>query len=236
GAGRVRQARGAFSGGGVHARRDAHGRRERPLDGMEGGGRIRRRRGRRARSGGARGGARQRRRLARRRQRRAAPGRSGVHPGLSGPEMAARYQGAGPQGPVERGPPPGGGRGRRRTAGRVRAGAALAVDSAGGDVMPSFDLTSEQQQLKGFLHEFAKGVLRPISLEADRTGRMPEPFLQKVQVLAAAMPSAAGSGAIPEEYGGEEAKDKKKPRHAARTALVGAEELAWGDASMLLNL
>ncbi|HKA86294.1 MAG TPA: acyl-CoA dehydrogenase family protein [Haliangiales bacterium] len=102
--------------------------------------------------------------------------------------------------------------------------------------MPSFDLTSEQQQLKGFLHEFAKGVLRPISLEADRTGRMPEPFLQKVQVLAAAMPSAAGSGAIPEEYGGEEAKDKKKPRHAARTALVGAEELAWGDASMLLNL
>jgi len=102
--------------------------------------------------------------------------------------------------------------------------------------MAEFELTPEQLSLKMFLHQFAAGVVRPISLEADRTGKMPEDFLQKVQMLAAAIPNAAGRGAIPEEYGGEEVKDRKKPRQSSRTALVGAEELAWGDGSMLLNL
>ena len=102
--------------------------------------------------------------------------------------------------------------------------------------MVELEPTSEQLSLQTFLHQFAAGVVRPISLEADRTGRMPEEFLQKVQVLAAAIPAAAGRGSIPEEYGGEEVKDRKQPRQSSRTALIGAEELAWGDASMLLNL
>ena len=102
--------------------------------------------------------------------------------------------------------------------------------------MVELEPTSEQLSLQTFLHQFAAGVVRPISLEADRTGKMPEEFLQKVQVLAAAIPSAAGRGSIPEEYGGEEVKDRKQPRQSSRTALIGAEELAWGDASMLLNL
>src|SRR5262249_61762672 len=65
-------------------------------------------------------------------------------------------------------------------------------------------------------------------------GVLPAAFREKTQLLAAAMPSS--QGAMPEEYGGAEQKDPKKPRHAGRTSLVGAEELAWGDASVLLNL
>lgn len=102
-----------------------------------------------------------------------------------------------------------------------------------------FELSPQQQQIRGFIHEFAKSSLRPISLEADRTHRIPDDFLLRLGVMRSAMPGGSDSE-IPEEYGGKETekveKKDKKPSQAQRFAMLGAEELAWGDASILLCL
>lgn len=106
--------------------------------------------------------------------------------------------------------------------------------------MVEFELTPQQQQIREMAHMFARTALRPISLECDRLHRMPDEFLMRLAVMRQMMPSAAGE--IPEEYGGApggekaEKKEKKGPSQGNRTAMIGAEELAWGDASILLNL
>jgi acyl-CoA dehydrogenase len=96
-----------------------------------------------------------------------------------------------------------------------------------------FQLSDSQQQLKGMIHELAKSVLRPLSLEADKAGAFPLPFLERLQLMTRSAPGSLN--AMPEEFGGDETK-KKGPKSTQRTALVGAEEMAWGDASVLLSL
>jgi acyl-CoA dehydrogenase len=103
--------------------------------------------------------------------------------------------------------------------------------------MISFEPSKSQVQIREFAHQFAKFVVRPISLEADRTHRIPDDFLLKLTNMRSAMTT----GEVPEEYGGEgagvgELKDKKGRSQKNRTALIGAEEMAWGDISVLLSL
>ena len=103
--------------------------------------------------------------------------------------------------------------------------------------MVSFELTDKQQMLRMMVHEFARTVVRPMSLEADRKHRFPDEFLLRIQAMRSTMPSA---GIIPDEYGGDEeraaAAAPKKPRQGNRSAMLAAEEMAWGDASLLLCL
>jgi acyl-CoA dehydrogenase len=106
--------------------------------------------------------------------------------------------------------------------------------------MVDFEYTDQQRQIRGFIHEFAKNVLRPISLEADRNHRIPDDFLLRLGMMRSAMPGGgAGDAELPEEYGGTatgaRSKDKKASQ-AQRFAMIGAEEMAWGDASVLLCL
>jgi acyl-CoA dehydrogenase len=103
--------------------------------------------------------------------------------------------------------------------------------------MIDFELSRVQQQVKELAHQFAKHVVRPISLEADRTHRIPDDFMLKL----ASMRQAFSSGEISEELGGEgagvgELKDKKGKTTRNRTSLVGAEEMAWGDISVVMSL
>jgi len=106
--------------------------------------------------------------------------------------------------------------------------------------MPDFTMTEKQKQIVGFIHEFSKGVLRPISLEADRNHKIPEDLLSRLAVMRSALPG--GGTSLPEEYGGAADKgdgakgEKKKASEANRFAILAAEEMAWGDASILLNL
>ncbi len=95
-----------------------------------------------------------------------------------------------------------------------------------------FQLTDSQRQTQALLHSLARDVLRPVSLEADRTGEFPKDILARLSYLR----GAAASPDIPEEYGGEAPKERKGPRQTSRFTMVGSEELAWGDASVLLNL
>ena len=100
-----------------------------------------------------------------------------------------------------------------------------------------FELTEQERQIKDMAHQFAKFVLRPMSLEADRLHRMPDDFLMRIAAMRIMPGEGLDAGGITEELeGAGAAKDPKKKKSTGRLAMVGAEELAWGDASILLCL
>jgi acyl-CoA dehydrogenase len=98
----------------------------------------------------------------------------------------------------------------------------------------SFKPTEQQEQVKSFLHQFAKTVLRPMALEVDRTKRYPDDLLLRLSMLRSGMPG--GGADVPEEYGGEGGKKGSGPKQSNRYTMIGSEEMAWGEASILLNL
>src|SRR4051794_33524243 len=100
--------------------------------------------------------------------------------------------------------------------------------------MIDFSLSEQQENVRGMIHWFAENEVRPIALEADRAHRIPAEFLQKVKDLGISM------GGLPKELGGEaeglgEKKDKGI-KQANRLAVLGAEEMAWGDPAIILTL
>lgn len=96
-----------------------------------------------------------------------------------------------------------------------------------------FTLTKEQRQLKEMAHQMAEHVLRPVSLEADRTGIVPEETLRTLQQLnrMRAAQSRGQKKKKGEEGGGN---GQTTERFNNRNMLVGAEEFAWGDAAIML--
>jgi acyl-CoA dehydrogenase len=97
-----------------------------------------------------------------------------------------------------------------------------------------FRPTEQQEQVRGFLHMFAKTVLRPIALEVDRLKRYPDDLLARLGQMRGAMPG--GGSDVPEEYGGEEKAKRPGPRQSSRYTMIGSEELAWGEPALLLSL
>ncbi len=94
--------------------------------------------------------------------------------------------------------------------------------------------TEQQEQVRGFLHQFARNVLRPLALEVDRTKAYPEDLLARLSLLRAGIPG--GGADAPEEFTGDTAKKRSGTRQSSRYTMIGSEELAWGEASILLNL
>ena len=100
-----------------------------------------------------------------------------------------------------------------------------------------FALSSRQRDMAAMIHQFAKTVVRPESLAWDREHGIPEDFLRRMVAMQQAMggtmpmgPSAARDADAAQD--GDPAKRKK--RQVAMTTVVIAEELAWGDAGLLL--
>jgi acyl-CoA dehydrogenase len=106
--------------------------------------------------------------------------------------------------------------------------------------MIDFELGKTQSQVRDMVHQFAQHVVRPISLDADRTHRIPDEFMKKMMEMRKMM----SQGEVPAEYGGEGAGvgeipasgDKKKVSQKNRFAMITAEEMAWGDTSVILSL
>jgi acyl-CoA dehydrogenase len=111
-----------------------------------------------------------------------------------------------------------------------------------------FSITSRQQDLKAAIHGLAKNVIRPQSLAWDRSHGIPEEFLIRFSQMAASMGGPAGawgvqglgagvseSKASDQKSASAESKEKKRGSAMVST-VVAAEELAWGDAAMLLCL
>ena len=88
--------------------------------------------------------------------------------------------------------------------------------------MVDFELTEEQKAAVKMAHDFALNEMRPVALECDKEGTVPESLVKKA--------AAAGltAMAIPEEYGGGGLDQI--------TASMVSEELAWGCAGIATTL
>jgi alkylation response protein AidB-like acyl-CoA dehydrogenase len=90
--------------------------------------------------------------------------------------------------------------------------------------MLDFTLDEEQQMLTDAIHRYAAERLRKTFRDADEAGKIPPEIVQAgwdIGVLPAA---------IPEQYGGF------GDHYSAVTGALAAEELAWGDLSIALNV
>lgn len=101
--------------------------------------------------------------------------------------------------------------------------------------MIDFELTDVQKNLREILRWFAKEKLRPVGLQADKTHEIPMEFFKEVMSMGIA------GGSIPREMGGEgegvaEEKTPKGEAQFGRIAVMAAEELAYGDAAVLISL
>lgn len=97
-----------------------------------------------------------------------------------------------------------------------------------------FSLTNRQRDLADMVHQFAETIVRPQSLAWDRDHGVPHDFLRRIVGMIASMGGGLSMGPAradaPEEY---DAAQKKK-RQPALSTILGAEEMAWGDAGLLL--
>ncbi len=96
--------------------------------------------------------------------------------------------------------------------------------------MIDFTLSPQQQALREMTHWFAENRVRPLALEADRSGRYPDDFLRELY----GMSSAQGGGLSGPDEGSD--GGEKKPKQSNRMAVIAAEEMAWGDPAVLTNI
>ena len=90
-----------------------------------------------------------------------------------------------------------------------------------------FELDQTVATIRDFVHAYAEGALRPLAREADEKGALPPETIKQLGELAgnraSVMPEESAAGAV------------KKPI-GSMIAVVGSEELAWGDPAVLLNI
>jgi acyl-CoA dehydrogenase len=91
-----------------------------------------------------------------------------------------------------------------------------------------FALNGRQRETKAMIHGFAKGIIRGESLKWDREHGIPADFLRRM--LALAPPGGTAGDAAT----GEQDPELRKKRQPALTRVILLEELAWGDAGLLL--
>jgi alkylation response protein AidB-like acyl-CoA dehydrogenase len=89
--------------------------------------------------------------------------------------------------------------------------------------MFDFEPTEEQKMLVDWIKRFSLNDLRPAAHEADETGVLPKSLMEKGWELGILQ------GSIPEAYGGFGDR-------SLVTAVLAAEELAWGDMAAAVGL
>ena len=92
--------------------------------------------------------------------------------------------------------------------------------------MIDFELHPTVDAVREFVHTFAESQLRPLAREADEKGVLPPETIKQLAQFAgnraSVMPEESGAG-IKESIG-------------SMMAVIGSEELAWGDPAVLLNI
>ena len=90
-----------------------------------------------------------------------------------------------------------------------------------------FELDPLVLQIREFVHAFAESTLRPLAREADEKGVLPVETIKQLGSLvgnrASVMPDERADAAARKPIG-------------SILAVVGSEELAWGDPAVLLNI
>ena len=88
--------------------------------------------------------------------------------------------------------------------------------------MIDFTLTKSQQAARDYAHQVALEEMRPISLECDRTEKIPESFFRNMQQRFWA--GAAGQARIQAQ------EENEKQENIL--SILAQEEMAWGDAGL----
>jgi acyl-CoA dehydrogenase len=88
--------------------------------------------------------------------------------------------------------------------------------------MVDFELTEEQKAICKTAHEFALNEMRPVALECDKEGKLPEELVKKAAAIGLT------ALAVPEEYNGG-GMDQL-------TSAMVTEELFWGCAGIATSL
>jgi len=105
--------------------------------------------------------------------------------------------------------------------------------------MIEFSLSPKQQALREMVRGFGRSIVRPQSLAWDREHKVPEDFLARFVEMAASTGGASAAWGV-QGLGASNADVKgtgeKKRSSAMVTSAIGAEELAWSDAALLLCL
>ncbi len=90
--------------------------------------------------------------------------------------------------------------------------------------MVNFQPTEEQQLIRDTVADFAREQIRPVAHDADESGQIPSPLIQRAWELELVQSS------IPEILGGA----GEMP--SALTGALVCEELAWGDLAIALHM
>src|SRR5699024_328279 len=98
----------------------------------------------------------------------------------------------------------------------------------------SFTLSEQQEQVRDVTHWFAENEIRPIALEAEKLGYVPEDWLYKINQMGIQLnTSFSSSGGNNEKSKGN---GKKREKEGNRLAVIATEEIAWGDPAIALSL
>ncbi len=99
-----------------------------------------------------------------------------------------------------------------------------------------FSFTKKQLETREMIRAFAKNVIRPEALGWDREGGIPDDFLRNMAMMATSMGSNAMRSGLGDDAEGATPEGADKKRGGNLFSALAAEELAWGDGSLLLNL
>jgi acyl-CoA dehydrogenase len=98
-----------------------------------------------------------------------------------------------------------------------------------------FSPNTRQRELAAMIHQFAASIVRPESLAWDRAHGVPHDFLRRIVMMMQSMGGGLSMGPARSEEAGEVLDaEKKKKRQPALSTILSAEEMAWGDAGLLL--
>jgi acyl-CoA dehydrogenase len=100
-----------------------------------------------------------------------------------------------------------------------------------------FTLSKRQEEVRSGVAGLARMIIRPESLKWDREKRIPDDFLKKIVELGSSMGGSVTLGpsaAVADVQGKTPNAEERKKRQPNLTTTVALEEMAWGDASLLL--
>ncbi len=89
--------------------------------------------------------------------------------------------------------------------------------------MIDFTLSKSQQAARDYAHQVALEEMRPISLECDRTEKIPESFFWNMQ-------RRFWGGAAAQAR--TQAQEENEPKQDNMLSMLAQEEMAWGDAAL----
>lgn len=99
-----------------------------------------------------------------------------------------------------------------------------------------FSFTKKQLEQREMIRAFATNVIRPEALTWDREGGIPDDFLRNLAMMATSMGSNAMRSGLGDDADGPKTEGAEKKRGGNLFSALAAEELAWGDGSLLLCL